>query len=87
MNVNHCCKKFISFNPYHLGHGSAYWLSLFIISIITVFFPSVVLMLWLTEVFDSDFVISTTFFGVIVLIFIFLNNRGDVKNMEIIIRP
>ncbi len=64
------------FNPYHtihgLRHGSAYWLSLFVISSITVFFPSVIVMIWVTEVFDGDLVFSTTSFGFIVLIFLFL---------------
>lgn len=75
------CKSLLSkspsvFNPYHsipgLRYGAAYWLSLFLISSLNVFFPSVILMIWLTEVFDGDFVVSTTLFGSVVLVFLFL---------------
>ncbi len=76
------CKLLLSkspsvFNPYHsihgLRHGTAYWLSLLVISSITVFFPSVIVMIWLTEIFGGDFVFSTTTaFGFVVLGFLFL---------------
>jgi len=75
------CRSLLSkspsvFNPYHsihdLRHGAAYWLSLLVISSITVFFPSVTVMIWLTEIFDGDFVFSTTAFGFVVLVFLFL---------------
>jgi len=75
------CKGLLSrspsvFNPYHstngTRYGATYWLSLIAPSGVIVFFPSVVFMIWLTEVTDGDFVFSTTIFGLIVLAFLFL---------------
>jgi hypothetical protein len=87
------CKSLLSrspsvFNPYHfihdLRHGAAYWLSLIVISSITVFFPSVILVIWLTEVLDGDFVFSTTIFGIIVLTFLFLQVEVMSKTWDIL---
>ncbi|HCG7231407.1 TPA: hypothetical protein NJ351_004600 [Vibrio parahaemolyticus] len=64
------------FNPYHTTSSSrfgvSYWLSLIVISGVIVFFPAVVVMIWLTEIADGDFSLNTTIFGFVVLIPLFL---------------
>ncbi len=68
------------FNPFHKAgteRGSlVYWMSLVLCSVVIVFFPSVSLMIWFSEVIEKDFALSTSVYSIVVLFLLFLIARA-----------